>query len=295
MGKRRKSEIADPGARRPGKDTSGASGGRETPAAGITSRPDRAPADPGANGKAHPNAPRAKVRPERMCHRCVFAHSNLAQWARMVGVGWPCTMTCVNHPDSPGRMREVMTNGTCRNFRPRRNPPVWTAPPEPPNEQVRHIGLTKGFYATVDAADYDRLARHKWTALVTGGKVYAVRSHKGKMILMHRRIMNAPAGRVVDHADGNGLNNCRDNLRVCTKQQNLFNSRPRGGKSPYKGVRPNADGSACVAEIVLDGRKRHLGTFDNPIQAAQAYDRAARELFGQYAHPNFPEDPLPNP
>ncbi len=65
-------------------------------------------------------------------------------------------------------------NPTCPNCQVRREPAVWSTPPEPPNEQVRHIPLTKGPYAIVGAADCKWLSRCKWTAPVFGGKVWAI-------------------------------------------------------------------------------------------------------------------------
>ena len=160
-------------------------------------------------------------------------------------------------------------------------------------DEVRYIPLTKGLFATVDAADYEALSQYKWTALVTGEKVYAIRSHQGKTILMHRQIMNPPKGMVVDHINGNGANNCRANLRTCTRQQNLCNTRPRGGRSQYKGVRFDKRRKKWIAEITYKGKKHYLGAFTNEIEAAQAYDAKAAELFGPYARLNFPAAPEP--
>ena len=105
---------------------------------------------------------------------------------------------------------------------------------------------------------------------------------------MHSQIMNALEGMVVDHIDGNGTNNRRTNLRLCTRAQNLYNSRPRASRSQYKGVRFDKRTGKWIAEITHRGRKHYLGAFDNEIEAAQAYDRKAGELFGPYARLNFP-------
>jgi hypothetical protein len=149
--------------------------------------------------------------------------------------------------------------------------------------------LTRGFVATVDKADYESLTQCKWTTLVTGGKAYAIRSHKGRTILMHRQIMNPPPGMVVDHIDGNGLNNRRGNLRICTRRQNVCNSRPRRSRSKYKGVRYEKRRRTWVAEITHLGRKIYLGSFASETTAAEAYDHKAKELFGHFAKPNFPD------
>ena len=126
---------------------------------------------------------------------------------------------------------------------------------------LRYIPLTKGYYATVDAADFERLNKYKWTALVTGPQVCAIRSEKGKTVLIHREILNAPPDKVVDHIDGTGLNNSQVNLCLCTKQQNLYNSRPRRSKSKYKGVRREKRTRRWVAEITHKGKKHYLGSF----------------------------------
>jgi hypothetical protein len=95
-------------------------------------------------------------------------------------------------------------------------------------------------------------------------------------------------GYIVDHKDGNGLNNCRDNLRVCTRRQNQANRRSRRGVSRFVGVYPHKD--KWIAEITSHGRHFYLGYFDDEVQAAKARDRKAWELHGEFAYLNFPED-----
>jgi hypothetical protein len=226
----------------------------------------------------------------RTCDRCVYATDRPAQWLFNKTSGLPSMLNCVNCEFTPGQLVLVCPNGSCRNFRARRKKAVWTKPPKPQREGVRHIALTKGYYATVDAADFERLNKYKWTALVTGSKVYAIRSENGKTILMHREILDAPPDKVVDHIDGTGINNCQANLRLCTKAQNLYNSRPRAARSRYKGVRYEKRTGRWVAEITHRGRKHYLGSFEGETAAAKAYDAKARELFGPYARPNFPDD-----
>lgn len=108
---------------------------------------------------------------------------------------------------------------------------------------------------------------------------------------MHRVIMGEPRGLVVDHIDGNSLNNRRSNLRVCTVSQNHQNQRFRGGLSRYKGVCFLKKINKWRANIGFDGRRMHIGCFDNEVDAAKAYDRKAGELFGEFAYLNFPELP----
>lgn len=178
--------------------------------------------------------------------------------------------------------------GTCRNFQAEKKilrPKVR----QPENDKIRFIPLTKGKVAIVDAKDYEWLSQHKWYASQKRNGFYACRHSKGKVIYMHRVIMKAPQGLFVDHIDGNGLNNRRSNLRVCTVSQNHQNQRFRGGLSRYKGVCFLKKINKWRANIGFDGRRMHIGCFDNEIEAAKAYDRKADELFGEFAYLNFTE------
>ena len=91
---------------------------------------------------------------------------------------------------------------------------------------------------TVDAADYEWLSQYRWFAKGTGGKYYAGRAERGEMIMMHREIMKPPPGMVVDHIDGDSLNNRRSNLRICTPRQNNHNRTFKGNTSGFAGVYP---------------------------------------------------------
>ncbi len=106
---------------------------------------------------------------------------------------------------------------------------------------------------------------------------------------MHRLITRAPKGKVVDHENGDGLDNRRANLRVCDHRQNRRNhQRPRkGGASRFHGVGWWKRDQKWRAKISVDGRTIHLGYFADEEDAARAYDQAAREHFGEYASTNF--------
>jgi hypothetical protein len=94
---------------------------------------------------------------------------------------------------------------------------------------------------------------------------------------------------VVDHINGNGLDNRMVNLRVCTAAQNSRNRKPRKGSlSGYRGVSFYKNYQKWVAQIMYDGVKYYLGYFSDPKEAALAYDAKARELHGDYARVNFP-------
>lgn len=141
------------------------------------------------------------------------------------------------------------------------------------------LELTQGKFAILDDADFDRVAHLRW-AFSSG---YAVSKIKGKRILMHRIILDAPAGKVVDHINGDGLDNRRSNLRVCTHAENFWNSRPQAGtRSGIKGVQPR--GRRWQAFINANGVRHHLGYFDTKEQAREARAKAERRLHGEFAH-----------
>ena len=159
----------------------------------------------------------------------------------------------------------------------------------------RRIPLTQGRYAIVDPADYPRLNKYKWRLCRTKGKntLYAERSirlpnGKYSRILMHRQLIDVPEGYIVDHINGNGLDNRRANLRLATIAQNAWNSMKRNPRSGYKGVWFAADKGMWRASIVCHGRRIHLGYFKDKITAARAYDAAAKKYYKQFARPNFP-------
>ncbi len=205
-------------------------------------------------------------------------------------------MICANRPDKAGLPVCVTPEGSCRRFCPPGGPrcSIRTAPPPPPNDEVRHIGLTGGRFAVVDVADYEQLSKYRWSWLKThGANGYARRCEGNKTILMHRQILKAPKGMMVDHIDGNGLNNRRSNLRLCTPQQNQCNrcvSRARQKQGLFKGVHHRTDSGKPCARITHRGKTLCLGVFDTDVEAAKAYDRKAIELHGEFAYLNFPED-----
>lgn len=155
------------------------------------------------------------------------------------------------------------------------------------------------FYAIVDDEDFDALNAYRWSAIPAKprGKWYAIRSvkdgEKRKYFLMHVQIMNPPKGLEVDHKDGDGLRNTRDNLRICSHQQNTQNMKMhKNNTSGYKGVCWNSLFHKWQVGICINGKNVALGYFPDPISAARAYDAAALQHFGEFALTNFPKEAL---
>ncbi len=229
---------------------------------------------------------------KRRCAHCVYAVRPLGRWFRMALRGFGGLFACLNHPDAPGRIMGVSHIDTCRNFRGKGERRPRPEVPEPPDSQTRCIPLTQGKFALVDAADYDRLSGYRWHASAdkAGNRWYAMTSTRGKVISMHRFIMNPPPGMVVDHYDGNGLNNRRANLRICRQQQNVWNRRSRRNKtSRYFGVFQRKNMPNKWYATVASGQDRTvLGPLTTELEAALARDLEAMKQHGPYAHLNFP-------
>jgi hypothetical protein len=113
---------------------------------------------------------------------------------------------------------------------------------------------------------------------------------------MHRLILGIADPKLdVDHRDGDGLNNCRSNLRVATRQQNGSNQRKRANSNTYKGVCFDKSRNRWLAGIKVNYKRINLGRFESEIEAAQMYDVAAKELHGEFARLNFPPVPTIEP
>lgn len=159
---------------------------------------------------------------------------------------------------------------------------------------MREIGLTKGYAALVDDEDYERLASFKWFANECRHSVYAVRQTRpvlgGPQVprRMHHDVLGLPSSVEVDHVDGNGCNNKKDNLRLSLKKNRQNARKHIKGSSRLKGVACRENGKSWRSYIRVNGDLIRLGTFSLEDDAGRAYDEAARKHFGEFACVNFP-------
>lgn len=154
------------------------------------------------------------------------------------------------------------------------------------------IELTQGKYAEVDAEDKPRLLQSRWQAACSEstGKYYAVGSEWCESARRYRRVPmthaivgKPPARMVVDHIDGNTLNNCRANLRFATYSQNITNAKlRRDNSSGHRGVRRVKSNGRWQAQIQHAGWTLSLGCFPTFEQAVAMYRDAAIKLRGDY-------------
>lgn len=166
---------------------------------------------------------------------------------------------------------------------------------------MKHITLSKGYSCVVSDEDYEFITGFgKWcTQVKDSGNLYAVRTinyknEEGKWttsqlkmhdVLASRIFGDIPDDMLVDHADRNTLNNCRTNLRICTRSQNQANRffKKETSASKYKGVTKGNGENKWRAKIMCRGKRVNIGTFHSEKQAALAYNEAAKALFGEFA------------
>jgi len=151
------------------------------------------------------------------------------------------------------------------------------------------LNTTKDYdeYFFIDGDDFEKVMKYTWNASRRKhGAVYIKhdtwKNNIRGVISLHRHIMDCPDDLVVDHIDGNPLNNCKSNLRICTRRQNLFNSKKlKGSKNKYRGVRK--DHNRFQAYIKHEDKQLNLGSFLTEEEAALKYNEVALKLRGEFA------------
>jgi hypothetical protein len=225
----------------------------------------------------------------KRCENCVYA-GEVSEGERKI-------LICVNKPEREGELSITTAEEICDNYFKKRWPVDRPEVQQPENEEIRYIALTKGKFAIVDKRDYEELNKYRWHALESQWGFYAVRTgrksegRRGEVIWMHREIAGNPKGKLVDHKNGNTLDDRIENLRAATRGQNNCNR----GKcstfttSKYKGVSRERGRKKWQAGVRCKGRFIRIGYFDDEEAAARAYDKAAKKMHGKFARLNFRE------
>jgi hypothetical protein len=156
------------------------------------------------------------------------------------------------------------------------------------------LQLPCGRVALIDDADAPLLAHRRWVSHTNatktrsnGSKLYVVSYAGGRMVRLHRLLMDAPHGVLVDHVNGDGLDNRRRNLRLTDHSGNRANAAACGGRSRFRGVTWDAQRGKWMARLEVDGRRLYLGRFDSELEAAEAWDATALECWGDMARLNL--------
>ncbi len=154
---------------------------------------------------------------------------------------------------------------------------------------MKEIQLTQGKVALVDDEDYEYLNQFRWHAHKSK-RTWSVRRNisighsKGTVLCMHIVLMSPPKGFEIDHKDHNGLNNQKHNLRCCLNKQNVRNMRiPIDNSTGFKGVCSRKQREHKELKYSAYIQRIHLGHFKTKEEAALAYNKKAKELFGEFA------------
>jgi hypothetical protein len=154
-----------------------------------------------------------------------------------------------------------------------------------------HLRGARGGVALIDDSDAEMVLPIKWFCLQSRKNFYACQqAYAGNYRRMHRLIMQAPVGMLVDHINRNTLDNRRCNLRLCTHSENTAHSLVKIAASGYRGVRWVASEQRYIVRLKKDGRHYWGGSFVDVVEAARAHDVLARRLHGAFAILNLPSE-----
>lgn len=152
----------------------------------------------------------------------------------------------------------------------------------------------KGLFAIVDDEDYEEGIKYSWHLSMSGNIKYACTTIKDsnrqkKNLFLHRLIMKPKSDEIIDHIDGDGLNNLRKNLRICTYKENSRNIHVAIGMSKYRGVSYATKDAWKVSIINDNDESEYLGTYTDEKDAALVYDKYALKYYKDFANINFPD------
>ncbi len=162
---------------------------------------------------------------------------------------------------------------------------------------MKKIKLTTGEKCLVDDIDFDRLNKHRWYGNKDHGSVSRIYvysttfinwNNKSRRLKLHRFILDIDNPKIlVDHINGDTLDNRRENLRICNNRENSNNSKAKGGMySKYKGVTWHKKNKKW--QVVIN--HEYVGQFNSELEAAKAYDIKATQLHKEFAKLNFPKE-----
>lgn len=168
---------------------------------------------------------------------------------------------------------------------------------------MKQLQLAQGYISLVDDEDFEWLSKWKWYAMKKkrGSDVYIRSVQRGtfysdgtwKLLYLHRLLMKLQWGdkRVVDHINGNPLDNRKANLRVCTTPQNVRNrGKNSNNTSGYKGVSWDKEKKKWSANIWLNNKSYFIGYYKTAKEASKAYDKKAIKMHGEFAYLNHREE-----
>lgn len=143
------------------------------------------------------------------------------------------------------------------------------------------VPMTNGGYAIVDPSDFDAVMAYNWVRNKDNYAYARVNGNKFKTA-MHRFIIDAKKGEMVDHVNGKGLDNRRVNLRLCNKSQNATNTSYSRGKSKYRGVQWSNTHNKWIVQIRANGKRKYIGIYEDEIIAAEDYQEATKKYHGRF-------------